>query len=383
MKFRSHHSLLILYSTSKNNTIVGSCVDLFDFLIKTKLRKPQTDTKNMTKLTLFTDLIGIIKDKASQSKAALLSKPTTLSLLRATTHNSFTPPTHKHISTLLSSSDGSRATASSFLELLMDRLQNTNNAAVALKSLIVVHHIISHGSFILQDQLSVYPSTGGRNYLNLSNFRHNTNPTSWELSCWVRWFAQHIENILCSSRILGFFFLGRSLTDGEERVSGLTNGDLLKEFDSLVTLVEGICKRPNHASNEGNKNRDKNKNKLVDEIVNLVREDWVVIESVVIVEVSEIKERLGCLEFGEAVELVCCLKRLEECKERVVMILESEQRLWELVSDVKDKVGMEVYKEKGKVQKEGRRLRFSESDRFSGRVINSRDSLWFPSGRLL
>ncbi|PNX86902.1 clathrin assembly protein [Trifolium pratense] len=341
----------------------------------------------MTKLTLFTDLIGIIKDKASQSKAVLLSKPTTLSLLRATTHNSFTPPTHKHISTLLSSSDGSRATASSFLELLMDRLQNTNNAAVALKSLIVVHHIISHGSFILQDQLSVYPSTGGRNYLNLSNFRHNTNPTSWELSSWVRWFAQHIENILCTSRILGFFFLAKSLIDGEERVSGLTNGDLLKEFDSLVTLVEGICKRPNHVSNEGNKNRDKNrdkdKNKLVDEIVNLVSEDWVVIESVVIVEVSEFKERLGCFEFGEAVELVCCLKRLEECRERVVMILESQQRLWDLVSDVKDKVGMEVYKEKGKVQKEGRKLRFSESDRFSARVINSRDSLWFPSGRLL
>ncbi|CAJ2677124.1 unnamed protein product [Trifolium pratense] len=383
MKFRSP---FFLFSQSENNTVVRVSL-VISLTFSSNSEKPQTDTKNMTKLTLFTDLIGIIKDKASQSKAVLLSKPTTLSLLRATTHNSFTPPTHKHISTLLSSSDGSRATASSFLELLMDRLQNTNNAAVALKSLIVVHHIISHGSFILQDQLSVYPSTGGRNYLNLSNFRHNTNPTSWELSSWVRWFAQHIENILCTSRILGFFFLAKSLTDGEERVSGLTNGDLLKEFDSLVTLVEGICKRPNHVSNEGNKNRDKNrdkdKNKLVDEIVNLVSEDWVVIESVVIVEVDEFKERLGCFEFGEAVELVCCLKRLEECRERVVMILESQQRLWDLVSDVKDKVGMEVYKEKGKVQKEGRKLRFSESDRFSSRVINSRDSLWFPSGRLL
>nr|ACJ85393.1 unknown [Medicago truncatula]AFK47421.1 unknown [Medicago truncatula] len=326
----------------------------------------------MTKLTV-TNLINIIKDKASQSKAALLSKPTTLSLLRATTHDSFTPPTHKHISTLLSSTDGSRATASSFLELLMDRLQNTNNAAVALKSLIIVHHIISHGSFILQDQLSVYPSTGGRNYLNLSNFRHNTNPTSWELSCWVRWFAQHIENLLCTSRILGFFFLGKSLCDGEERVSCLTNCGLLKEFDSLVTLVEGICKRPDQV----------NMNKLVGEIVNLVCEDWVVIETVVIVEVNEFKERLGCLEFGEAVELICCLKRLEECKERVVMILESQQGLWDSVREVKDKVGMEVYKEKGKVHKEGRKSRFSESDRFSARVISSRDSLWFPSGRLL
>lgn len=265
----------------------------------------------------------------------------------------------------------------------MDRLQNTSDAAVALKSLIVVHHIISQGSFILQDQLSVYPYTGGRNYLNLSNFRRNTNPTSWELSSWVRWFAQHIENLLCSSRILGIFFLRNSLSEGEERVSGITNGDLLKEFDSLVTVVEGICKRPDRASdsNEGNKN--KNKNKLVDEIVNLVGGDWVVIETVVIVEVREFKERLGCLEFGEAVELVCCLKRLEECRERLVMILELQQGFWEMVRDLKEKVGVEVYKEKSKVQREGRRVRFSESERFSDRVVSSCDFIRFPSGRFL
>ena len=172
-------------------------------------------------MTKLTNLIGIIKDKASQSKAALLSKRTTLSLLRATSHDSSTPPTRKHLATLLSSGDGSRATASAAVEVLMDRLQGTNNAAVALKCLIAVHHIIHHGSFILQDQLSVYPSAGGRNYLNLSNFRHNTDPTSWELSSWVRSFAQHIEQLLCTSRILGFFL--RTSTDSEDRVS---------EFDS-------------------------------------------------------------------------------------------------------------------------------------------------------
>ncbi|XP_061365757.1 putative clathrin assembly protein At4g40080 [Gastrolobium bilobum] len=333
-------------------------------------------------MTKLTNLIGIIKDKASQSKAALLSKRTTLSLLRATSHDSFTPPTHKHLSTLLSSGDGSRATASAVVEVLMDRLQGTNSSAVALKCLIAVHHIIKHGSFILQDQLSVYPSTGGRNYLNLSNFRHNSNPVSWELSSWVRWFAQHIEQLLCTCRILGFF-LGNSPSDRGERVSGLTNADLLTEFDSLVTLVEGICKRPDpDVSNNGNK--------LVDEIVNLVGEDWVVIETELSVRVSEFEERLGCLNFGEAIELVCCMKRLEECKERIMMMiimmmLEVEQslRLWDSAKEVKDKAGIEVYKEEGKVQKAVRKHMVSESDRFSGRVLNSQDLLRFPSGRLL
>ncbi|KAJ1405331.1 hypothetical protein SESBI_25880 [Sesbania bispinosa] len=324
-------------------------------------------------MTKLTDLIGIIKDKASQSKAAILSKRTTLSLLRATSHDSFTPPSPKHLSTLLSSADGSRATASVAVEVLMDRLQSTNNSAVALKCLIAVHHIIAHGSFILQDQLSIYPSTGGRNYLNLSNFRHNTNPTSWELSSWVRWFAQHIEQLLCTSRLLGFF-LGNAPSDSEERASGLANGDLLVEFDSLVTVVEGICKMPDPASSSGNK--------LVEEIVKLVGEDWVVIEQEVHVRVSEFGERLGCFKFGEAVELVCCLKRLEECREKMV-VLKVEARLWDLATELKEKVGMEVYKEERKVHKEGRKFRVSESDRFSGRVLNSHDFLRFPSGRLV
>ncbi|KAH1061624.1 hypothetical protein GLYMA_02G225100v4 [Glycine max] len=142
----------------------------------------------------------------------------------------------------------------------MDRLQETNNAAVVLKCLIAVHH----GSFILQDQLSVYPSAGGRNYLNLSNFRHNTDPTSWELSSWVRSFAQHIEQLLCTSRILGFFL--RTSTDSEDRVVRKLCGSSLRiklinapaimldvstimlgapsnTLDSLVALIQRICKR--------------------------------------------------------------------------------------------------------------------------------------------
>ncbi|KAE9610318.1 hypothetical protein Lal_00006448 [Lupinus albus] len=329
-------------------------------------------------MTKLTELLGIIKDKASQSKAALLSKRATLSLLRATSHDSFTPPTHKHISTLLSSGEGSRATASAVVEVLMNRLQGTNNSAVALKCLIAVYHIINRGSFILQDQLSVYPSAGGRNYLNLSNFRHRNDSVSWELSSWVRWFAQHVEQLLCTSRILGFF-IGNSPRDREEGVSGLTNADLLTQFDSLVTLVEWICKRPDPSSMKGNK--------LVEEIVNLVHEDWIVIQTEVSIQVSEFKERLSCMKFGEAVELVCCLKRLEECKEMImiIMMLEMEQRhrLWDLVREVKEKTGTGVYKEKGKVQKEIRKERVSESHRFSSRVLISADSFHFPSGRLL
>ncbi|KHN29030.1 hypothetical protein glysoja_008365 [Glycine soja] len=60
-----------------------------------------------------------------------------------------------------------------------------------------------------------------------------------------------------------------------------------------------------------------------------------------------------------------------------------ELGLWDLVGEVKDKAGIQVYRQEGKLPKESRKLRFSESDRFSAPVLNSRDFLHFPSGRFL
>lgn len=155
----------------------------------------------MGRVTILRDLIGIIKDKASQSKAALLSNPKTLSLhlalLRATTHDPFTPPDPRHLAALLSFGHSSRAVAATAIEALMDRLQTTRDASVAIKCLFTIHHIIKRGSFILQDQLSVFPATGGRNYLKLSNFRDNTTPLTWELSSWVRWCVLFVALPFC------------------------------------------------------------------------------------------------------------------------------------------------------------------------------------------
>ncbi|KAF7834453.1 putative clathrin assembly protein [Senna tora] len=340
------------------------------------------------------DLIGVVKDKASQSKAALLSKRATLTLLRATSHDSFTPPTPKHLSTLLSSGDGSRATAAAAVELLMDRLQRTHNSAVALKCLIAVHHIVKRGTFILQDQLSVFPAAGGRNYLKLSDFRDNTTPTSWQLSSWVRFYAQYIEQLLCTSRTLGLFFIGSPHSnDGsrEERASGLTNADLLEETDSLLTLIDEIGRKPSDSS----ASISNNGNKLVEEIANLLEEDWDCIMKEVWARVKEFRERLlGCLSFGEAVELVCELKRMEENKEMRKMVVEG--RFWDVVREVKEKADLEAHKE----EEEGgggrrvklydfrnarRRHRASESDRFVKvkPFLHPEDSLRFHSGRIL
>ncbi|XLR03501.1 hypothetical protein S83_069699, partial [Arachis hypogaea] len=347
-------------------------------------------------MTKLREIIGIIKDKASQSKAAILSNRANLSLLRATSHDPSTPPAHHKLSTLLSSADGPRSSASAAISILLRRLHSTHSSAVALKCLLAAHHVIRHGTFILQDQLSTaYPcSRGGRNYLNLSHFRDRSSTTSWELSSWVRWYAHHIENILCASRTLGFFFLSASppspsspaRENKEERVSCLTNGDLLRELDSLVALIEGITKKPHH----NNKiEEDYSKNKLVDEVVGLVEEDAVMAVSEVSARVNEFKERMGLLSFGEGVELVCILKRLEECREQLVaccsclMQKGEKKRFWECVRELKEVAGKNVLCTEEEGKRVGRPERKTESDRFlDGRVVlNSVDLVRFPSSR--
>ncbi|XP_031278008.1 putative clathrin assembly protein At4g40080 [Pistacia vera] len=331
----------------------------------------------------LTNLIGTIKDKVSQSRVAMVSNPRTLSLhlavLRATTHDPSSPPNQKHLTSLLDFGHSSRATASAVIETLMDRLQTTRDASVAIKCLITVHHIIKHGSFILQDQLSVYPSTGGRNYLKLSNFRDNSTPLTWELSSWVRWYALYLEHVLSTSRILGFFLGSISDKDinNEEKVSSLMNNDLLREIDSSVGLLEEMCKRPDFLHMHGNK--------LVEEVMGLVEEDYLSAINEVSIRLSEFRERLSSLSLGDSVELVCAMKRLEICKERLE-VLSNRKRVmietfWGMVNQLKDVVGKEnKYREERSVTV--RRDKVSESARFGDRVMKyGGHSVRFSSGR--
>ncbi|KAF3439233.1 hypothetical protein FNV43_RR17508 [Rhamnella rubrinervis] len=335
----------------------------------------------MGRITKLRDLMGVIKDKASQSKAAILSKPNAhslnLALLRATTHDPLTPPNPKHLQTLLSFGHSSRATASSAIEALMDRLHNTHDSSVALKCLIAVHYIIKRGSFILQDQLSVYPSAGGRNYLKLSDFRDTSTPTTWELSSWIRWYAEYIENLLCTSRVLGFFLGSFSSTEDkdkeEERVSALMNSDLIKETESLVSLLEQTCRQPESLHLSGNK--------LVGEIRGLVGEDHLSAMNELSIRVNEFGERQSCLSFGDSVELVCALKRLEDCKERLLwsspVKKDVAEGFWDSIIEIKERVGKE---RENKLVKKTERL--SDSARFGERVLRSGDSVRFASARL-
>ncbi|OVA20882.1 AP180 N-terminal homology (ANTH) domain [Macleaya cordata] len=337
------------------------------------------------------DLFGILKDKASISKAALFSKPNTsslhLAILRATSHDPSTPPHDNHIAEILSFGHSSRVTASTCIESLMLRLQNTKNSFVAVKCLITIHNIIKSGSFILQDQLSIYPSTGGKNYLNLSNFRDDSSPETWELSSFIRWYARVLEYHLFTSRVLGFFLCSCSSSSNscctsktqEEKVSALLNGELLKQIDVLVGLIEEICKATEFL-NFG-------KNKLVYEVMGLVNGDYYSAQKGILIRINEVRERMGSFSFGDSVELICVLKRLENCREKVLLLFLNKigtfvDVLWGLIGEMKDEIGKEKENEQGRMMMIRRRDKQSASARLGEGVMRSGESVRFGSGRL-
>lgn len=331
----------------------------------------------------FRDILGRLKDKASLSKAALLfASSLRLAVLRATTHSPPSPPHPRRISSLLLLGQTSRATASPIISALMDRLHCTSNSVVALKCLLIIHHIIKRGTFILQDQLSIFPATGGRNYLKLSAFRDSA---AWDLSRCVRWYARYLETSLSTSRILGYFLCSNSSCSAikenqESKIASFLNSDIIKEIDALALLVQEICKLPDSIPPDGEL--------LVKEIVGLVVNDYLSSVNEILIRLGEVNERLGCLSFTDSLELVCALKRLLGCKERLSAIYSVEkptiEMMWSSIERLKENIQRsQVYRGEERLLILGRRETPSESARFDGRVLvrNRADSVPFHSGR--
>lgn len=106
----------------------------------------------------------------------------------------------------------------------------------------------------------------------------------------------------------------------------------------------------------------------------------------ILLRLNELNQRLSCLSFGDSVELMRGLKRLEDCRERMEALFALKEplgeTLWGLVGELKSGVGMgNVCREGGKLMSVGRREKGSESARFDDRVVQHGDSVRFSSAR--
>lgn len=298
----------------------------------------------------FRDLVGVLKDKASFALTALVSPPTPsghppvppdLAVLRATSHFPSTlPPDPRHIESLLSFGSSSRLAASALVSALALRLSSARDPVVALKSLLSLHHLLRNASFILLDTVysSFLPSSGRRNSLNLSSFR---SPSSLPLSSWVRYYARLLELLLIAKPISNDRSEGDHNHNQDEMLVSLLNKDLLKELDILVAVAEEIGRMPPILTLE--------RNMLVLEVARMVEQERMNVLHGVIARVREVKERLGDLGFADSVELVCLVRRLEDCWRNGG---KAEESFLIEVKEVRERVGEVVVEEKGRIRRE-------------------------------
>nr|GEZ59557.1 hypothetical protein [Tanacetum cinerariifolium] len=264
------------------------------------------------------DFIGIVKDKASLSKLAFISKPNTLSLhlavLRTTSHAPSSPPNDHHLATLLSLAGG------------------------------------------------------GRNNLKLSGFRDGSSATTWVLSAWIRWYARYLETVIFTSKSLGFVICS-SPSQFEDSISSYMNHDLIRDFESLVSLIEEICEAPDNLLVE--------RDRLLHVITDMLMNDYLSTVNEILLRLSEFKERASLLSFNDSVELISSLDRLLNCKEKLSHLFSirktSVETLWDLIEELNNKIGM-VH-----LQKIGKRPSGSESARFVDRAVRTSDSMKFSA----
>ncbi|XP_022843548.1 putative clathrin assembly protein At4g40080 [Olea europaea var. sylvestris] len=272
------------------------------------------------------ELKGILKDKASLFKANLsTNRPMSyvnVTVLRATTHRTTSPPSEYRLVAILSLGQRSSIMADACTESIINRLHRTHSPYVALKCLFILHNIISKGSSTLRNQVPA----GGYNFLNLSEFSYKSNVEKREISLWVRWYASFLELNLMVSRVLGFFSSSPSVFFDRKR-------DLLKEMNTLVEFIEGICEVPDSLHLQ--------RNDLLHELMILVGEDYRATQYQIIPRLSsetEFADQISRLSSTDSSELIACLKRLENCKKRLTEIFANRKRhdaFWELISQRK------------------------------------------------
>lgn len=237
----------------------------------------------------------------------------------------------------------------------MDRLHSigTGNPYVALKCLIVIHHVITRGSFVLIDQLSFFPLNDGQKSLKLTGAflrRPKSNVETWELLQWVRWYASILEHNLITSRVLGCYLSSYSKLRNHKGRDGMTGSsmesDFLREMDSLVSMVEGICAAPESLHYQ--------RMDLVHELMLLVSEDYRSTQRQIMLRLEEFgdSDTMDRLSSDDSSELISCLERLETCLPRLIEMFANRKRndeFWELISQVKIK--LEIMNERREKQK--------------------------------
>ncbi|PON51089.1 AP180 N-terminal domain containing protein [Trema orientale] len=142
--------------------------------------------------------LGAVKDQTSIGLAKVGSSTSLadldVAIVKATRHEE-QPAEEKHIREILSLTCYSRAFISACVNTLARRLNKTKNWTVALKTLVLIHRLLSDGDPAYEQEI-FFSTRRGTRFLNMSDFRDSSSSSSWDYSAFVRTYALYIDERL-------------------------------------------------------------------------------------------------------------------------------------------------------------------------------------------
>lgn len=261
---------------------------------------------------------GFAKDTVALGRARTKGRfaKQSVALISATSHGR-APASERCVQLVFSAGTGSRMRVSNLIRLLMDRLNKTKNWVVALKCLTLIHNGLRNSEFIFQDQMTFYPTQGGRNYLNFSKFKDRSSLIAWEASYWIRWYARFLEQRILTCRTLGHF-LDSEWSHNEPssvELCGLENDRLFREISALNDLLQEICECPILGSATSNE--------LVKDASRLVIRDSFITQQEVKSRLREVCYRLDNLSKLEISRFVQLCEKLSMESVRLIHVTET------------------------------------------------------------
>ncbi|KAL4272847.1 hypothetical protein GQ457_13G006830 [Hibiscus cannabinus] len=142
--------------------------------------------------------IGLVKDQTSISLAKV-GGSTSLSdldvaIVKATRHEEY-PADERYVREIITLSSCSRAYVSACVNTLSKRLNKTKNWTVALKTLMVIHRLLTEGDPAYEQEI-LFSTRRGTRILNMTDFRDTSRTNSWDFSAFVRTYALYLDESL-------------------------------------------------------------------------------------------------------------------------------------------------------------------------------------------
>ena len=271
-------------------------------------------------------ILGLLKDQTAAGLARASGPFPNLhfAIIMATNHHESLPE-EKYVEEVLAAGSGSRIQVSFCTRLLVKRLNKTQNWAVAIKCLVILHRSLLDGGFLFQDLLAYGSLREGQDYLSFAKFRFDQASGDLDLCFWVKNYAKYLdERLRCSLALkthLDYRWKGEIT---QNRVEFMESGELIYQLEALQNLLDELCHcEPGEAG----------QHPVIQGALVLVVMDSYKVQEEIRFRMTEMLGRIQNLELSESLTVLHGCKRADSQMEALQTFLENCKEL-RLLSDI-------------------------------------------------